>query len=177
MTKSTGHGKHVPRDANGHWKKGASPNPSGRKKGLEARIRELVDFDAIAHTLQDIVLGDRTTKRGKPGRKKPSAKDADRVLAARLLFDRGFGLAKAIVEVDLGRLAELSDGELEKMLIDEVMGTIANDQLRAIVQARFGERTAQKLLDPIDATAVETKPITPAAAAEPVRSHTEEPER
>jgi hypothetical protein len=129
------------------WKPGQSGNPGGRPAGLEQRVRELVDFDKVTLVLQDIVLGmpceDGT-------REKPSAKDTDRIAAAKLLFERGFGRPREEVVVDLGRLGDLSDAELEQMLLDEVTREIGIDQLRALVEAKFGPGSAKGLIAPID---------------------------
>lgn len=76
-------------------KPGQTLNPGGRPKGLEKRVRELVDFDAITLALQDIALG-----RLPPGlTSESSIRIRDRVDASRLLYDRGFGKARVLVDV------------------------------------------------------------------------------
>lgn len=66
-----------------------------RSKSLEKRVRELVDYDAITLALQDIALG-----RMPPGiTSETTVKIRDRIEAAKLLYDRGHGKAKAVIQV------------------------------------------------------------------------------
>lgn len=75
---------------------GQSGNPGGRAKGLEKRVRELVDFDKITLALQDIAMGIRPAD----GPLKDLAiKTRDRIEAAKLLYDRGYGRAKQTVDL------------------------------------------------------------------------------
>jgi hypothetical protein len=69
--------------------KGVSGNPGGRTKGLQRRVRELVgdDGDKIASFLFD-VLNDTSEKTG------------ERLDAAKILLERGWGKAPIAVDVD-----------------------------------------------------------------------------
>ena len=67
---------------------GVSGNPGGRPKGLARRVRELVgnDGEAIAAFMFELMTD-------------PTARNADRIEAAKWLGDRGFG--RPIQGVDL----------------------------------------------------------------------------
>ena len=71
---------------------GQSGNPGGRPKGLSRRVRELVGEDghAIAEFMLD-VMNDET------------ARNADRIEAAKWLGDRGFGRAVQAVDIDVNQ--------------------------------------------------------------------------
>ena len=73
---------------------GASGNPGGRPKGLARRVREIVgnDGEPIARYLLEVMQDDRQRTR-------------DRLEAARLLADRGWG--KPVLAVDLDVAANL----------------------------------------------------------------------
>jgi hypothetical protein len=69
--------------------KGVSGNPGGRAKGLQRRVRELVgdDRDKIAVFLAD-TFNDETAKMG------------DRLEAAKILLERGWGKAPISIQAD-----------------------------------------------------------------------------
>jgi hypothetical protein len=108
----------------GHrWKPGQSGNPGGRPKGLERKVRELVDFDRIVAFLADVALGTGVGA---------GAKMRDRIEAAKLLCDRGFGKARQTVDiaadVNSSGLAGIDVTRMDaitlKLLIDAVDGSI-----------------------------------------------------
>ena len=68
---------------------GVSGNPGGRQRGLQRRVRELVgdDGDKIAVFLADVFNDEKQ-------------KMTDRLEAARLLLDRGWGKAPISIEAD-----------------------------------------------------------------------------
>jgi len=71
------------------WKPGQSGNPGGRSKGLQRRVRELVgeDGDKLATFLLS-VLNSRKEK------------TSDRLEAAKILLERGWGKAPISIETD-----------------------------------------------------------------------------
>jgi len=71
------------------WKVGQSGNPGGRVRGLERRVRELLgdDIDQIILAMRDIA-------------RSPGFKAADRINAAKLLMDRGWGQAQQTVTIE-----------------------------------------------------------------------------
>lgn len=84
----------------------------GRPKGLARRIREMVGDDPgrIANILFDIL-------------EDPSARDSDRIAAAKELFDRGWGKAPTFMPIEGG-------DPLEQSELDQAIREIA-DQLVA----------------------------------------------
>jgi hypothetical protein len=66
--------------------KGQSGNPGGRSKGLERRVREMVEPDMIIETVLGIMLDDGADRK-------------DRIAAAKLLSERGWGRPRQTVEV------------------------------------------------------------------------------
>jgi hypothetical protein len=85
----------TPKQLAHRWKPGTSGNPGGRPRSLEKRVRELVDFDAITRGLADIALG----KLPEGLSEGSTVKIRDRIEAAKLLYDRGFGKAKITVDL------------------------------------------------------------------------------
>lgn len=97
------------------FRPGNCANPGGRPKGLEARVRELVDFDKITLMLRDIALGEMP-----PGVTSESGvKIKDRIEAAKLLYDRGFGKARAVVDLT----TEIAKGGIAGVDIDALDAT------------------------------------------------------
>jgi hypothetical protein len=68
------------RDATGRFRPGQTGNAGGRPKGLAATVREATDLDGLLAVLLGII-GDATCRA------------ADRIRAAELLLDRGWGKA------------------------------------------------------------------------------------
>lgn len=66
------------RDGAGRFRKGQTGNPGGRPRGIAAVCREIADADVLLGTLLGIVLD-------------PQARNADRIRAAEILLDRGWG--------------------------------------------------------------------------------------
>lgn len=99
------------------WKPGQSGNPGGKPKGLERRVREIVgpDLDAMITALVDIALA-----RGNMG---AGAKVRDRVAAASLVLNRGWGAPKQTVVVESDQptteitinVNVLPDGDLDQL--------------------------------------------------------------
>lgn len=127
----------------GGWKPGQSGNPGGRKKGFEARVRELVDFDAMTLALQDIVIGALVPKRdaqdqpvvdesGKPVLERVvTAEDRDRIGAYKILCERGHGKPREKVdvthrdggnEIDWSQVDPQTGADLERVLT-EILAT------------------------------------------------------
>lgn len=106
-------------------------NPGGRPKGLEKRVRELVDFDAITLALQDIALGKLPP--GITG--ETTVKIKDRIEAAKLLYDRGHGKARAIVDL----AHDITHSGLSAIDVDE-LDAAAFEALEVAVAKAVGER-------------------------------------
>jgi hypothetical protein len=94
---------------------GRSGNAGGRPHGLARRVRELVGDDggSIAEFMLIVMLDQRERTR-------------DRLEAARFLAERGWGKAVQTLEVDVptrspvvdpAKLAELTDDELQTMIL------------------------------------------------------------
>ena len=90
---------------------GTSGNPGGRPKGLAKRVRELVgDNGEQIVCFMTAVMND------------PSARNADRIEAAKWLGDRGFGRAVQGLEIELANqqpaldLSRFSLEDLDAML-------------------------------------------------------------
>lgn len=98
------------RNEKGHLLPGQTANPGGRPKGLERRVRELVDFDAITVAMADIAMGRTPEGVQTDG----PIKTRDRIAAASLLYDRGFGKARAIVDL----AAEINQGGMQDIDVD-----------------------------------------------------------
>ena len=69
---------------------GQSGNPGGRPKGLSRRVRELVGEDG--QVIAEFMLGVMNDE---------SARNADRIEAAKWLADRAFGRAVQALDIDL----------------------------------------------------------------------------
>src|SRR5512132_2388054 len=89
---------------------GQSGNPGGRPKGLSRRVRELVgdDGSAIAEYLFSVMTDDQ-------------ARTADRLEAAKLLADRGFGRSVQTLDMDITahpplNVSEISTPDLEALI-------------------------------------------------------------
>ena len=96
------------------FKPGQSGNPGGRPKGIERRVRELLkdDWDAIIMAMADIALGKLPP--GITG--ETTVKIRDRVDAAKLVLDRGWGKARTVVDVN----ADIIDGALGAVDVNEL---------------------------------------------------------
>lgn len=106
----------ITKGGNPNWHSGMkSPNPGGRPRGLERRVRDIVgeDVDLMIAMLRDIALN-RGTQVGFHIR--------DRLKAFELLFDRGWGKARQTVDVTTEAvptsiaLDGMSDDELETLV-------------------------------------------------------------
>jgi hypothetical protein len=89
---------------------GVSGNPGGRSKGLQRRVRELVgdDGDKLAQFLFDVVSD-------------TSEKTGERIEAAKILLERGWGKAPIAIETDspatfvlLSAFAAMAQHELDE---------------------------------------------------------------
>jgi hypothetical protein len=90
--------------------RGTSGNPSGRPRGLTRRVRELVgDGEAIIQFLID-TMNDPTVRR------------RDRLDAARMLFDRGWG--RPLQAVDLS---------VNQVTLEDLFRGIATEDLEAMI--------------------------------------------
>ena len=79
----------------GRFKPGQSGNPSGRPKipeDVKAAFKELTP--QAVETLKGIMLN-------------PLAKDADRIKAAEIIMDRGYGKPTQAVDVDVNKLPQV----------------------------------------------------------------------
>lgn len=131
----------VPRDERGRILPGHSLHPGGRVKGLEKRVRELVDFDKIIVHLQHIALG--TLPPGNYG--EVTVKVRDSVEASKLLFDRGHGKARAVIDLTtditakgLGGVdAESLDDHALQALRDTIQRTL--DPRQRVIDARVAK--------------------------------------
>lgn len=101
--------------------KPGNPGGPGRSRGLERRVRELVDFDLVILTAQDIALGKLPP--GITG--ETTVKIKDRLEACKFLCDRGFGKARAIVD----HLAQ----DMAASVDVDALGDEDFDQLAALV--------------------------------------------
>jgi len=89
------------------WKPGQSGNPAGRPKGVEGRVREVLEsrsyaandgksytgVEAVIHLLLDIAFN-------------PGEQAKDRISAAEKVVDRGYGKPKESLEVSGGMTPE-----------------------------------------------------------------------
>lgn len=131
------------------WKKGQSGNPGGRPKGLEKRVRELVDFDKITLALQDIALGKLPP--GITG--ETTVKIKDRIEASKVLYDRGFGKARSIVDVT-NTINESGLGAIDVDALDDAQF----EALELTIRRVLGQDDAN-IVDVIEAHAVEKKAL------------------
>lgn len=100
-----------------------SANPGGRPKGLERRVRELVDFDQIILAMRDIALAQGPNGAG--------ASKRDRIAAAQFLADRGYGKPKFNLEI--------TDGNEPTVAIDvEAMADDDLDDLERLLDGGDG---------------------------------------
>jgi hypothetical protein len=106
------------RDEQGRLMPGSVLNPGGRPKGLEKRVRELVDFDAITLALQDIALGRQPKSADGTPMLHAEIKTSDRIKAAALLYDRGHGKAKQAIEL-AAAIEHAGPGSLELDGLDD----------------------------------------------------------
>jgi len=141
--------KRAPQLSPYQWSPGTSGNPGGRAKGLEKRVRELV-----GERMDDIILAmrDIATNRG--------FKAADRIAAAKLLWDRGWGQARQSIDVK-------SESTVITAKIDP--SRLTPDQARAF------EESLSAMLDPGDRDYIEVTDPPHAPALEALKTDPEEP--
>jgi hypothetical protein len=130
-----------------------SANPGGRPKGLERRIREQLrdDWEAITLALRDIALG-----RLPPGiTGETTVKIRDRIDAIRLLYDRGWGKARTVVDVNAdiadALMSSMDVSSLDEESLEELEAAIARAHMgRGIIDVRPGRETRlAPTVDPI----------------------------
>jgi hypothetical protein len=116
------------RKGNPAWVKGMVPyRGGGRKKGLAATFRDVVDYDALAKMLFKLAMD-------------PCTAGAVKVQAAKLCCDRGYGQAPATVRVeDAGKAV---GAELAKYLSDEQLEALerAQELAREDIEAAADDR-------------------------------------
>jgi hypothetical protein len=103
---------------------GAGQKVVNKPKGLARRIRDMVGDDPgrIANVLFDVL-------------ESPTARDADKIAAARELFDRGWGKAPAFAPIEGGDPLESSELDKAIMEIAAQLTRRAHPQLDAEVTA------------------------------------------
>ena len=109
----------------------ANPNPSGggKQKGLERIVREATDFPAIIAHLGKIALG--IMPAGNYG--EITVKVRDSIEAAKVLFDRGYGKARIVVDLTTG-----GEGALSAVNVDELDDDAAEALEQAVDRALHG---------------------------------------
>lgn len=136
------------RDANGRLLPGQGAlNPGGRPKGIERRIRELIEgkkehedgltlngWEAIANSMYKIAMGKKVKIQGVVGTGEISIKD--RIAAANFLYDRVYGKPTVKVEAD----TTVHQGNLENIDVD----ALPKDELEAL--ERHVENLAAKAM-------------------------------
>lgn len=100
---------------NPNWRKGMpSPNPSGRTKGLNRIIDEVIGEDGFAKAMQ--VLADIAY-----GKLAPACRMPDRLKAIEMIFDRKFGKPVQAVK-DVSTLPDSpTNSRLKEMTLPELM--------------------------------------------------------
>jgi hypothetical protein len=71
------------------FKPGQSGNPGGRVKGVEARARAIIDLEECMSYLASVVRNDSKREATK-----------DRIVAAKLCLERGYGMSRQVVTVE-----------------------------------------------------------------------------
>lgn len=153
--------KPVLRDPHGRILPGYSGNPGGKPKGIERRMRELVEaqikewdgrtldgWDAMTLFMYKVAMGEPP-----PGDNTPITMK-DRMAAVQFLFDRVHGKAKIQIESD----TTLRAGGLENLDID----ALSSEELDAldahveILAAKASGKATQKVIDISPADVIET---------------------
>lgn len=117
---------------------GANLNPGGRPKGLEKLVRDMVDWPQATQFLIDVCYGKLSS----------GTAVRDRIMAYKLLAERGHGLPKQTVAIE-------NDGALVQMDLSHVPDESLAEWQRLLDE----EREAGELgLAAIDAASVEVEP-------------------
>lgn len=151
---------------------GPGNNPGGRPKGLERRVRELLgpDIDAIILAMRDIAMS-------------PGFKPRDRIAAAKLIMDRGWGQAREVVDVNIDQtqtnvtldVKAISLGDARKM--EALLGRMLGDAAKPGALPPPGITTeAQELLDALE-RADEPDVIDATATAITIATEATDPDR
>ena len=132
------------------WVKGnGTLNPGGRAKGLERRVRERVSEDEIIDVLVEIMHG-----RLPPGiTGEATVRIKDRLEAARLLSDRGWGRAPQQIDVTRNTVSSATTVDVSELDADDVdaLQAYADDAIRKMRAAVEAARAR-----PIDVVATPT---------------------
>ena len=140
-------------------------NPGGKPKGIERRMREIIDckfenwdgrtldgWEAMTVMMYDVAMG-----RKPPGQLDMQITWKDRQAAAQFLFDRVHGKAKIQIESD----TTLRAGGLEGLDVDAVSPEEL-DALEAhveVLSARASGKATAKVIDISPADVVESDPL------------------
>lgn len=137
MTQHAMSEKKVIRVEGGRFAPGNNANPGGRPKGLERRVRELVDFDKVISGLYDIAMGKLP-----PGISNSSTVSIkERILASQELLNRGFGKSK--ITVDLA--ADITQNGLGAINVD-ALDADALDALESAISNVIGAPVPTRVL-------------------------------
>ncbi len=155
----------VPRRPDGTIMPGRSLNPGGKVKGIERRMRELIDqmyedwdgkrldgWEAMTVMLYQVAMG-----KAPPGNLEGPITMKDRMAAAQFLFDRVHGKAKIMVESD----TTLRAGSVEKLDVDALSAEEldALDAHVEILAAKASGKSTQKVLDISPADVIELEEL------------------
>jgi KTSC domain len=153
------HGALALRGPDGRLLPGSTANPSGRPRGLERIARDVVEknggFEALMQFLADVAIGKLAA----------AAQIKDRLKAADMLCERGYGKPKAIVEIVEDAAAQ--DEDVSEYSLEQLM------QLREILRSpkrAVPDVVDAEIVEPGTATPAQLVAMTAAPIAAPVRA-------
>lgn len=115
---------------------GALPGAGkGRAPGLAKMVRDIVHIPGIIQFLQDVAIGKLAA----------GTKMADRIKAAEIILDRGYGKPSQHVEIKDDTAQSEARKQVEKMTTEKLSATV--DQLRALIARKDEVITDAEIVD------------------------------